>query len=252
MLVAIGIAVVLALAGRSVRLSASAPHISRSGATARPGHSATREGWQADPGGPAKAGHYGETESGLNLRATLTGAATKGALTITLSRWSTDAERAPVIAALAAPPPVPAKPAPAAPAPAAGRGRGRGAPPPPPPSPFAKASAAIKAAPTLGYIWTDGVTGYSIKYAWRSPSTEDKERIVLVADRRLNSHAPDWGPAANTDADADFTVIEMRIDRQGVGEGKTSLTSKVAIDTEAKTLTLDGYASAPALLKVTR
>jgi hypothetical protein len=197
----------------------------------------------------------------LNLRATIARmpadlsakvGATTGGLTITLSRWSTDAERAPVIAALAAPPPVPAKPAPAAPAPAAGRGRGRGAPPPPPPSPFAKASAAIKAAPTLGYIWTDGVTGYSIKYAWRSPATEDKERIVLIADRRLNSHAPDWGPAANTDADADFTVIEMRIDRQGVGEGKTSLTSKVAIDTEANTLALDGYAAAPALLKVTR
>jgi hypothetical protein len=47
-------------------------------------------------------------------------------------------------------------------------------------------------------------------------------------------------------------VIEMLIDRQGTGEGNTSLTSTVAIDTEAKTLALDGYAAAPALLKVTR
>jgi hypothetical protein len=184
----------------------------------------------------------------LSLRATVASAASAWALTITLSRWSTDAERAPLIAAFAAP----ARPAaPAAPGGAAGRGRGRGA-PPPPPSPLARLSAAIKAAPTLGYIWTDGVTGYSIKYAWRSPSTEDRERIVLVTDRRLDSHATDWMPASSAAADADFTVIEMRIDRQGVGEGKTSLATGVAIDTETKTLALEGYAAAPAWLKVTR
>jgi hypothetical protein len=181
------------------------------------------------------------------------GAAKPGTLTITLSRWSTDAERAPLLAALSAPSPAPARAA-APPAAAGGRagGRGRGAPPPPPPSPFARLSAAIKAAPTLGYIWTDGVTGYSIKYAWRSPGMEEKERIVLVTDRRLNSHAPDWAPAPGSAGDAEFTVIELRIDGQGTGEGKTSLTTNVAIDTDAKTLALDGYAAAPALLKVTR
>ena len=65
----------------------------------------------------------------------------------------------------------------------------------------------------------------------------------------------DWVPASGAAADADFTVIEMRIDRQGVGEGKTSLTSfttGVAIDTETQTLALEGYAAAPAWLKVTR
>ena len=191
-------------------------------------------------------------DAALSLRATV---ATAGSLTITLSRWSTDTERAPLLAALSAPPPVRTPPA-ASTAPArggpAGRGRGRGAPPPPPPSPFARLSAAIKAAPTLGYIWTDGVTGYSIKYAWRSPGTEEKERIVLVTDRRLNSHARDWAAASGAAGDAEFTVIELRIDGQGTGEGKTSLTTNVAIDTDAKTLALDGYAAAPALLKVTR
>ena len=46
-------------------------------------------------------------------------------------------------------------------------------------------AAAIAAAPTVGFIWGDGVTGYSIKYAWRSPATGKGERIVLVVDRRL-------------------------------------------------------------------
>ena len=97
-----------------------------------------------------------------------------------------------------------------------------------------------------------GVTGYSIKYAWRSPVTDEKDRIVLVTERRLDSHATDWAPAPRADLDADFTVIELRIDRQGVGEGKTSLTTSVAIDTAANTLALDGYAAAPVWLEVIR
>jgi len=209
---------------------------------------ATVAGLPADP----SAGASAKAEASAKA-----GAATAGTLTITLSRWSTDAERTPLLAALSAPPAAPARAA-APPAAAGGRagGRGRGAPPPPPPSPFARLSAAIKAAPTLGYIWTDGVTGYSIKYAWRSPGMqpgmEEKQRIVLVTDRRLDSHAPDWAPASGSAGDAEFTVIELRIDGQGTGEGKTSLTTNVAIDTTAKTLALDGYAAAPALLKVTR
>src|SRR6185295_3454237 len=190
-------------------------------------------------------------DTALSLRATVTGATTAGSLTITLARWSTDAERAPLFKALSAPAPAPPPPPAAPPAGRAG-GRGRGAPPPPPPSPLARLSAAIKAAPTLGYIWTGGVTGYSIKYAWRSSATDGKERIVLVTDRRLNSHAPEWTSASASAGDADFTLIEMRLDDHGAGEGKTSLTTSVAIDTAANTLALDGYAAAPALLKVTR
>ena len=199
---------------------------------------------------PARAGHYEDGATALSLHASMATTPSAGALTITLSRWSTDAERAPLIAAFAAPPPAPAKPA--VPAAAAGRGRGRGTPPPPPPSPLARLSTALKAAPTLGYIWTGGVTGYSIKYAWRSPAIAETERIVLVVDRRLDSQTADWALASAAAEDATFTLIEMRIDRQGVGEGKTSLGSNVAIDTAAKTLALDGYAAAPALLKVTR
>src|SRR5262245_37173114 len=57
----------------------------------------------------------------LSLHATIANAATasrpaealaKAALTISLSRWSTDAERAPLVSAFTAPPPTPPPPAP--------------------------------------------------------------------------------------------------------------------------------------------
>ena len=44
----------------------------------------------------------------------------------------------------------------------------------------------------------------------------------------------------------------MHVDAKGQGEGKTSLAANVALDAQARTLALDGYAAAPAQLKVTR
>ena len=183
----------------------------------------------------------------LTLRATVNGVKTAGGLTITLERWSTDAERAPVVAALASPPPAPSPAAGPAGGRAgrAGRAGGRGA--PPPASPAVRLSAAIKAAPTLGYIWGDGVTGYSIKYAWHAA-----DRVVLITDRRLGAHAPEWALPQGPAPDAEYTLIEMHLDAKGVGEAKTSLGANVAIDTAANTLALDGYAAAPPQLRITR
>jgi hypothetical protein len=196
----------------------------------------------------------------LNLRAVFAADANTSPLEITLFRWPTDADRAPLLAALSTPAPQPTAPA----APAAGRGGrgGRGAAPPPPLSPMARLAAAIKAAPTCGYIWTGGVTGYSIKDAWRAPLDDGGERIVLVTDRRLGPHAspsalPADRPAApiaapESAAERDFTVIEMRLDDKRIGEGKASLDANVIVDAAAKTLALDGYGSAPTLLRITR
>jgi hypothetical protein len=189
----------------------------------------------------------------LKIRASVVGAVAPTApLTIELFRWSTDGERPPLLTALSAPP----APPPAAPAtPAVGRagraGRGgRGA--APPPSPLARLTTAVKAAPTVGFIWGEGPTGYSIKYAWRFSSPNAQERVVLVTDRRLGANTTSWPPPSTEAVDAEFTVVEMRLDGKGMGEAKSSLTSKVVVDTTANTLALEGYMDVPVLLKVTR
>ena len=114
----------------------------------------------------------------------------------------------------------------------------------------------MKAAPTVGYIWTDGPTGYSIKYAWRAAAASGpragEERIVLAIERRLGVHSTSWPQPSEAAAEAEFTVIELRLDRKGVGEAKTSLSSPVVVDAAANTLALDRYETAPVLLKVTK
>ncbi len=111
-------------------------------------------------------------------------------------------------------------------------------------------TAAIGRAPTLGYIWTNDVTGYSIKYAYHASLPDGGERIVLATDRRLGAYSPAWKPVAATPVtDYEFTLIEIRLDAKGLGEGKTSLTTKVIVDNEARTVALDNYAATPAILK---
>jgi len=199
----------------------------------------------------------------LKLRATGAGSGAPAApLSIEVFRWSTDAERAPLVEALTAPPPPPERPSPPPPPPAAdagGRGGGRGGrggraggPPPPPPTPIERLGAAIKAAPTVGFIWNDGPVGYSIKYASKVAMPGGAERIVLVADRRIGAEAVPVGPASTAKPDVDFTVIDMRLDARGNGEGRMSITGQVVADAATKMLALDGAAAAPAILKVTR
>jgi hypothetical protein len=175
--------------------------------------------------------------------------ASKGApLTIELLRWSTDEERAPLLAALSAPP----GPARGAELSAGGRGGRSGRGPAPPLSPAARLSAAVRAAPTVGFIWGDGPTGYAIKYAWRDISSSGLRRVILATDRRLGAHASWWPSGGELAVDAEFTVVEIRFDAQGLGEGKSSLTAPTVVDLAERTLALDGYAHAPVLLKVTR
>jgi hypothetical protein len=214
---------------------------------------------------------------------------------IRILRWSSDAERAPLLSALT-PPAAPARgngdagersggagratadsgergsagraaadgergagggraTAPARGAPAgrgpAGRGGrgGRGRGDAPPPDPITVLTSSIARAPTVGYIWTNDVTGYAIKYAQRLPSPDGGERILLATDRRFGEHSAAWTPQVSPLTDYEFTLLEIHLDAKGTGEAKTSLTSKVIVDADAKALALDNYAAAPPILQ---
>jgi len=59
-----------------------------------------------------------------------------------------------------------------------------------------------------------------------------------------------WKPAGGAKPNEyEFTVIELRIPAKGDGEAKTSLTGKVAVDSTANVIALDGYAALPVVLK---
>jgi hypothetical protein len=208
----------------------------------------------------------------VNLTATSANVSESGtAVRINILRWSTDAERNPLVAAMNPPAPAPAPAAAAAGerggaaqagrggAAQAGRGgaarggrggRGDAAAPSAPADPIVTLTAAIDKAPTVGYIWTNEVVGYSIKYAYHASLPDGGERIILATNRRLGANTTAWKPAPpSTPTDYEFTLIEMRLDSKGLGEGKTSLTTKVIVDNEARTVALDNYGATPAILR---
>jgi hypothetical protein len=118
-----------------------------------------------------------------------------------------------------------------------------------PPDPISNLTAAIGKAPTVGYIWTDEVVGYSIKYAYHVPFSDGGDRILLVTDRRLGGYTNGWKPAGSaTPTNYDFTLVEIRLDPKGSGEGKTSLTTKVVVDNDLKALVLENYTGTPSML----
>src|SRR5262249_39061167 len=140
--------------------------------------------------------------------------------------------------------------------PVAGRGgRGPRGAAPAPPNPIASLTATLSDAPTLGYIWTNEVAGYAIKYAYHAPLQGSGERIILAVDRPLGANSPVWkldAAVSPANTDYDFAIIEIRLNSQGSGEAKTTLTTKVIVDSDSKTISLDDYERSPVILAEVR
>ena len=132
-------------------------------------------------------------------------------------------------------------------------GRGGGGGSAAPQTPESSLAAAIQKAPTAGILWTSENVGYSIKYAYRLPQPDGGERIILATDRRVGKWSNLWMPvAAVTPSDYPFSIIELRFNAKGEGEGRGVVTGKVAVDATAKTIALDNYAALPVILKAVK
>lgn len=144
-------------------------------------------------------------------------------LSIQVLRWSADADRDKVVAAVTAP---------------ADKE-----------SDLAKT---LQEIPTVGYIWTGGSLGYTLRYAHRQTLPDGTEQVVVMTDRPLGSwdRSGPWKASAGaTEPERPVTIIEMRVNKAGIGQGKMSLSTPFAPDEKTKALGLVNYAAATVLLK---
>lgn len=131
-----------------------------------------------------------------------------------------------------------------------GRGGARGAVEDAPQTPVASLASTIKKAPTLGILWTSENVGYSIKYAYRISQPDGSERIILATERRIGAWSNLWKPTAPmSQQDYPFSIIELRVNSKGEGEGRGPLGGKVSLDNEAKTISVDNYTMLPTVFK---
>jgi hypothetical protein len=101
----------------------------------------------------------------------------------------------------------------------------------------------------VGYFNTPGNLRWELRFARKVPQPDGGDRIVLATDRRISFR--EAARQART-LDYPFTVIELRLNRDGEGEGMMSLATKIIPDKDNNTITLENWGTRPVELKLVR
>jgi hypothetical protein len=114
-------------------------------------------------------------------------------------------------------------------------------------SPKALASA-LQAAPVVGSIRTPDSVAYDLHYARQTPSGDGGRRIVLMTNRPIGF----WELRNQArSVEYPFMLIELRVDKNGNGEGKLSTATKI-VGEESGILMLENYDLQPVQLHKVR
>ena len=103
--------------------------------------------------------------------------------------------------------------------------------------------------PRVGYIRTPDSLGYDVRFAYREPGADGGEDITVITDRYIGFWEAYYRPRT---IDYPFTVIELHLNRNGEGEGKMSLATRITTDRHGDRVVLENYAAQPVLLQSVR
>jgi len=130
----------------------------------------------------------------------------------TVTRWSTDAERAQLLAIIKENK-----------------------------DPTDKLLRALQKLPKVGYINTPDRLAWDLHYARQSPLDEGGRQIVLATDRPIGFWEARNQPRSY---DYPFTIIQVHLDRNDTGSGKILAGTKIFID-KKNNLVLENFAQQP-------
>jgi hypothetical protein len=137
-----------------------------------------------------------------------------GAVEIVIHRWSTEAEREALVGVL--------------------MDRGSDA-----------LLSALQDAPAVGYIRTPNSLGYDLHFAGSVPGDDGGRRVILATDRPIG-----FWEAVNRPRSIEypFTIIELRLNADGEGEGKMSIATRITGNKQHKLIDIEDYATQPVRL----
>lgn len=97
---------------------------------------------------------------------------------------------------------------------------------------------ALRKTPRTGYLRTPDSVGWNLHYAHEEPVEGAGRRIVLATDRPLGF----WELYHRTRSlDYPFTLIEIRLDESGKGEGRMSVATRIT--SRGDTIEIENYSS---------
>lgn len=105
---------------------------------------------------------------------------------------------------------------------------------------------ALQHTPSVGTIRTPDKLGWDLHYAHQEPAGDGGRRIYLATVRRIAF----WEAAYETRSmEYPFTLVELRLDKNGKGEGKMSYATKIVASPDGKHIELEDYSTQPVLLE---
>ena len=87
--------------------------------------------------------------------------------------------------------------------------------------------------------------GWDLHYAATSPLDDGGQRITIATDRYIGFLEAREQPRT---IDYPFSLIEIRLDKDGKGTGKFAVATKIEFDKKKKQIVLENYASEPVRL----
>ena len=138
-----------------------------------------------------------------------------GTLEITIERWSTDAEREKLRGLLIE--------------------KGSDA--------LLRALQGIK--PRAGYIRGSTSLGWDVQYAREQPSADGGRRVILATDRPMSYWELSNRPRS---VEYEFTLAEIRLTKDGKGEGKLAPAAKISWNQDTRTIEIENYGMEPVRL----
>ena len=104
---------------------------------------------------------------------------------------------------------------------------------------------ALQDMPAMGHFGAPGNLSWDIHFARKMALPDGGERVVLITDRRIGFWESVNQPRS---IDYPFTVIDIRLNRDGEGEGKMSIATKVIYDKKENMISLENFETSPVLL----
>jgi hypothetical protein len=109
----------------------------------------------------------------------------------------------------------------------------------------AKLVSVLQKMPSVGRLSTPGSVGYDLRYAQKT-SAGGTDRILLLTDRPVG-----FGEATDSSRTLDYpiTVIELRVQPNGKGEGKVAVAARLTGNRVSKQLMVEDWNISPVLLQ---
>ncbi len=97
----------------------------------------------------------------------------------------------------------------------------------------------------VGYFKLPNRISYDLRYARQFPLEDGGRKIIILTDRPM----PEWEAREQPrTVDYPFTLIEIHLKKDDTGEGKVSVATKITLNKKDNTVELENYQSEPVRL----